>query len=271
MLFCAGIGAVARADEEDEAGPLIEELFQTESVYPQEEGEVQVTVTTAYRNGRGADVFAVPLTFEYGITDSFQVEVEWDAFVHFDPDEERSRWSRETFLQILPGGEEEDDGGPTQSTSGIGDLGIGLKYSWMAIAGSGFHSAVGAEVVLPTGDDDRELGEGEVEFEAYGILAKDLPNLHNCQLFTQLGIEVGDDESLVFCNAGLIVPIGYARFTTEFNWSEEDVYITPGLIWDLPGTWECGVGVGVGLNNDSDHTRIIGQVSHEFGLFGDDD
>ena len=112
------------------------EMFQSELVYPQEKGELQFTLVPQVRKGGDRTRWIGELVLEYGLTDSLQVELEWSAFERVDP----------------------EDG---ESTAGTGDLELGLKYSWMNIAETGFHSAVGVGLGLPTGDQERGLGEGK--------------------------------------------------------------------------------------------------------------
>jgi Putative MetA-pathway of phenol degradation len=257
----------SRAEEEPEKiksyNQLLNEVFQAETVYPQEEGEVQMLLGSTLSDGDARNLFQIPFDVEYGITDVWQVGVAWDTFVSRNPEMERS-------------------------TRGIGNLEISTKYSFMNIAGSDFHAAMGVEIGFPTGDIDKELTEGFIEYEPFLILAKDFPELSHSQLFTQIGVGFVDrvknpadpadqEPSAHELNwaVGFFVPVGSLRFTAEFNWmtnkwnndgEENIVLLTPGVVWDLPGTWEWGIGVPVGLNNESDNFQIITQLIYEFDL-----
>jgi hypothetical protein len=243
----------------------IQEIFQTELVYPQEKGEVQLTISPGFRKKDGRRFFGLPVTFEYGLTDSWQVEVEWESFLYHNPADEAS-------------------------TRGIGDLEIGTKYSFMNIKGSDFHAAVGFEVGFPLGNVDKELSEGLIEYEPFFIIAKDFPALNNSQIFAQVGIglvqrvkrptDPDEEEAAAHefsFNVGCFIPIRQLRYTTEFNfvsnrWNnnggEKEIYSTPGLVWDLPGKWELGVGLPIGLNSGSEKFKAIAKLTFEFG--GDD-
>jgi hypothetical protein len=37
-------------------------------------------------------------------------------------------------------------------------------------------------------------------------------------------------------------------------------------VWDLPSTWETGVGVPIGINNAADNFRIIAMLTFEFNV-----
>src|SRR5215469_10045714 len=64
----------------------LEELFQSETVYPQEKGEFQLTLMPRFLDHRHGNAFVSPVGFEYGLTDSWQVEGDWDSYVR-DRDE----------------------------------------------------------------------------------------------------------------------------------------------------------------------------------------
>ncbi len=128
----------SRAEEELEEiksyNQLLNEVFQAETVYPQEKGEVQLLLRPTFSDRDDRNLFQVPFSIEYGITDVWQLEVAWDTFVNRNPE-------------------------TGATTRGIGDLEISTKYSFMNIAGSDFHAAVGLEIGFPTGDIDKELTE----------------------------------------------------------------------------------------------------------------
>ena len=240
---------------------MLEEVFQTETVYPQEAGEFQLQVSPTFREGDDRDIFQVPVSIEYGLTDHWQVEVEFESHVDRNPES-------------------------GNSTQGPGDLEIGTKYSFMNIAGLDLHAAVGFEIGIPTGDIDRELSEGFYEYEPFLILAKDFPNLNHSQIFTQVSVgfvdrgkshedpDEDEPEAHEFnWSAGFFVPVGPLRLVSEFNgttneWNNEgdenEIYWTPGVVWDISDAWEFGVGAPIGLNDKSDNYRVIAQLIFEF-------
>ncbi|MDH3527096.1 MAG: transporter [Gammaproteobacteria bacterium] len=226
FVLAESVSAPVSASEQ----PL-QEVFQSELVYPQEAGEVQVTFAPQFHDGAEAKRWELPVTVEYGVTDDLQVELEWKAYVRDDRDDE-------------------------PATDGIGDIEIGLQYSWMRIKGSRFHAAAGVEVGIPTGDEDKQLGEGDASIEPYGIFAADLPDDRG-QLFVHAGIEFSNDVDEPFVNIGGFVPMGDVVVTAEWNWSEEQRFLTPGLVWQSEKSWEFGIGVPIGLNDASDDYRVI--------------
>lgn len=253
--------------QQQEEQPL-QELFQSEIVYPQQKGEIQFTLTPRFREGdegENEDFMEIPLRLEYGITDAWQVELGWEAFVNRNP----------------------DDG---ESDSGIGDLQVGTKYSFMNIADSDLHAAGHFQVVFPTGDVDEQLTEGFIRFEPSLILAKDFPELNNLQLFTQAGFSFvervkepdnPEDEEPeaheLILNGGFFIPVQQLVVITEINWNnnkwnddgdKDELYVTPGLVWGLSKSLEIGAGMPVGLTDDSDDFRIIGMATYSFDIGG---
>jgi hypothetical protein len=267
VIFTTGAtGLGAGADDKKEAREKpIEELFQTELVYPQEKGEVQVTFAPRSQRVGKSHRLILPLKIEYGITDAWQAELGWETLKHLNPDE-------------------------GASTVGPGDLQIGTKYSFMNIANTNFHIAVGFDTLFPVGNLNHDLTEGFIEYEPFFILAKDFPELHNLQFFTQVGIGLvqrvkqadnpGEKEPAAHectLNVGFFLPfhlpVGKFIFTSEFNWrtnrwnndgQEDQKYYTPGLVWHLPSGWEIGIGAAIGLNSDADDYRIISTLTFEF-------
>lgn len=226
-------------EEEEEKGyvQLLEELFTTESVYPQEKGEIQFSIMSIYNKAEFSKSYNFPLTIEYGITDSWQLEMELNSFKH----------GSDFKFDVIE---------------------LGTKYAFMNIAGIQLHSAIGFEIGIPlqsSSSDDEESGP---EYEPYLILAKDFPRLNNLQLFTQLKLEMEDSfEEIGFgWNIGVIVPLGKMCIVSEFSYlsgEEKEIYITPGLVWSLPGNWELMAGCPIGLSDYSDKFRIMLGITYE--------
>ena len=157
------------AEEEERKSYIqpLNEVFQTETIYPQEQGEVQLQISPTFSEGSNRKLFKTPLSLEYGITNFWQVGVEWDSHINRNP-----------------------DAGIT--TRGSDDLEISTKYSFMNITDSNYHAAVGFEIEFATGNINNELTEGFNEYEPFVILAKDFPLLNNNQIFTRLSVGFAD-------------------------------------------------------------------------------
>ena len=252
-------GRADKAKEGIKQQPL-QELFQTDVVYPQEAGEWQFTLAPVFRREGAADVSEISASVEYGLTDAWQVGVGWSPLMRRNPEIGRT-------------------------TRGIGDVELGTKYSFLNIDGSSFHAAARFSVHLPSGSIDKELTDGFVEYDPSLILAKDFPKLHNAQLFAQIGLglvqrvkepaKVGDRQPAAhqfIWSAGFFVPFKRWVPTVEFSannnrWNhggtDNQMYLTPGCVWKLFRSAQIGVGVPIGLNRSSDSVGIISQFIYE--------
>jgi len=238
----------------------LQEVFQTELVYPQERGEVQLTFAPQFAAENKRDLLRYSLEIEYGLTDAWQVGLDWDSLVLSDA--------------------------PGTKTSGIGDLELETQYSFMNITDFDVHAAFKFGVGFPTGSAKRGLSEGFMEYEPSVLLAKDFPILSYCQLFTQIGARFVDrvkdpaeDEERepaaheFFWSSGVFLPTAWGVLSNELIWAtntwnnkgeEEKLFYTPGVVIPFAGGWEVGMGVPIGLTKQSDDVRIIGHVIYEF-------
>lgn len=244
--FAANANADGDSDSDSDSEQweqALEEVFQSDLVFPQERGEIQITLGASGFDREEGDRLQVPLTLEYGITDRFQVELEWDGYLRdrFDGDE--------------------------PSADGFGDAEIGVAYSWMAIRGSGWHAAAGFELPVELGDappeDDDEEEEAEEEVAPFFVLARDLPGRPGGQVSLNGGVEIGGGETEWFGNLVGFVPIKSWVLTAEINWTEEESYFTPGIVWHPGGEWELGAGFPIGLGSEADDWRWIATVTYE--------
>ena len=268
LLAVSAVIAHAQAPAADDDEQLLNEVFQTDLVYPQDRGEVQITIGPRHMSN-GDDADEIGIEIEYGITDKWEVFGEWDPF---------------TRVRL--------DSGDT--VKGPGDVELGTQYSFMHIHGTNNHVAIGVSVDLPTGSIDKGLTEGLVEINPYLALAHDFPGLHRMQLFGSIGVNLvhrartaapveGDDEDAAdepiadphdfLLNIGCFVPVRKIRFTAEWNWvnnqwnnagTNSEIYATPGIVWVPSRHWEFGVGVPIGLTRDSSNAQIVGTIIYEF-------
>src|SRR6267143_5770434 len=156
LALTAGFGSKAMAQIVRDQ-PL-QEVFQTELVYPQEKGALQFKSASTF--GRVNKKFSHELAVEYGLTRAWQIGLQWESF---------ARKTNEDGL----------------ISRGSGDLRIGTKYSFMNIHGSHFHGAVGFEFGLPAAGAKKGISESKIEYEPYFVVAKDFPRLSRLQLFSQ--------------------------------------------------------------------------------------
>lgn len=253
LLSWCGARASAHAVE-----PPIEALFKTEVVYPQDQGEVQLTIGGSWQLD---DRSAGELAAEYGLTDSWEIGLEWDGVVaNQDP--------------------------AAEGAIGPGDLSLSTRYTFMDALTSDLHASFGFELGLPTGDADSDLGEGALVYAPFAIVAFDLPTPAPAQVFSQFGVgfvdpvedfEEGESPTdEIFWSSGFFFSLGDLRITQEITWEtdtwsggdEDLVYWTPGLVWHGPFGVEAGLGIPVGLTADTAPVGLMALLTTEFELPG---
>lgn len=249
VVFTALHSGIAHADDDDEFEAPLNEAFQASLVFPQEKGEVQWTFAPSFSSGRSVNSLGLPIAFEYGITDALQVELEWNETFSFDRLNQASSISD-------------------------GQVGFGLQYSFMNIGDSGFHMAIGSEVetVIHRGefqgsgmeDNGSDDAEGRTSFTPFAIFAVDIRQAGNLHLFAHTGVEISKGEEEAFFNLGGILPFGDTVLSMEWNWSEEEQFITPGVTYKFDNGWEIGLGTAIGLTEDSDNYRVLLNVIYEY-------
>ena len=238
----------------------IQEMFQSNLVYPQEEDEIQLTLFPSFRKKPESTRTRTLFEIEYGITDALQIIFEWEGLLYKDLKE-----------------------GP--SYSGPGNIEIGAQYSWMAIGGGNTHFSFGTLVELPVGAVDNGLTDGLVQIQPFAIFARDFPKLNQSQVFLELGFNLtdqirnvsGDPEpsfESIFWNIGAFFPIGSWRGTLEINGNNNEldngeineIFVTPGVIYKMSREWEIGIAAPIGTTKTSDDYRVVGYLMWEFEL-----
>ncbi len=238
----------------------IQEIFQSRLVYPQEEDEIQFTLFPSFSKNASARQATTLFEVEYGITDAFQIIFEWDGLLYQNPKT-----------------------GPT--ISGPGNIEIGAQYSWMGLGDGNTHFSFGNLIELPVGPVDNGLTEGFLEVQPFAVLARDFPTLNQSQIFAEFGFNWVDQirnvpegsesatDSIIW-NVGAFYPIGPWRATLEINGSnnewdggnQNEIFITPGIIYKLSREWEIGIAAPIGTTKSSDDYRVVGYLMWEFEL-----
>lgn len=240
----------------------VQDVFQSELVYPQDKNEFQFTLLPRFQQSDDFSSFTIPFAVEFGITDAWQVSADINSFRHVV-----------------------SHSGP--SVNGTGDIQIGTQYSFMKIGNRNLHAAAGFEVGIPFRKRNRDYSNSVVSYEPYLSFAIDFLKFHKMNLFAMTGFEFfnRDAETHVSeptefnLNGGLLFPCKSMVFTSEISYATNklsggdgiELYYTPGLIFNLPGGWEAGLGIPVGLNKQSDNSGVIGMLIFEFNASGKDD
>jgi hypothetical protein len=221
-----------RDDDEDEEGnnfePYLEEVFLGFVIYPQEQGEVQLTwgyFDHVETNHDALFLFEV----EYGITDRFQIGVE--VPVDFMPED---------------------------SFDGVQNIGLELYWNFYSNPQTGRGYGIGFEIGFPT---DAPAGESRAYiYEPFVVAYQDFQTFAvniSGAVEVENPLEPGEpSETSGELAAAVFGPVG--RFTpmlevgVEIEADETPVRLAPGLYWspcDKPV--DFAVALPIGLNRDA--------------------
>ena len=235
----------------------LQELFFTENVYPQERGEVQLTLGAVVDRTRADLAALAPFAVEYGLTNRWQIEAGWDGFTHF----------RTAPLKQLR----------------TARLSLGTKYSFMRIAGSRVHAALGIDTEFPHPDalaDDE--GEDSMDVEPFVAMAADIGKRFT--LFGSAAMSWEPRDVVAFVEratrpkdpgtlgiGGLVafrhatVAVEYTARSDKLPWRLDGApLLTPSIVLRPADHWEAGFGVPIGLRNRARQPGVAAHIVKEF-------
>jgi hypothetical protein len=237
----------------------VQELFFTEVVYPQEKGEIQLTLgalldRTRSRSDKSA---LMPLSVEYGLTNHWQIQAGWDGHTQFH----RSPFKHMRTARVS----------------------VGTKYSLMNIAHSHTHAAFGVDVEFPHAETFAE-GEGEegMEIEPFAALAADLP--WSLTVFGSVGMsfepreiadlaESGDrpDDRGTISFGGLkafryvTLVAEYTNRSDQLPWRLDGApLVTPSIVIHPGHQWELSAGLPIAVRHGQRRPGVAMNIIKEF-------
>lgn len=247
FLFSAAVRP-AGAEEADEAvGEAIQELFLGETVYPQEQLELQATSSLRFERAASGSAFTAMPFFELGLTDRLQIGVE------------------------LPFESMPNAGG---RAAGLGNVGAGVLYNVFSSRRLGFAGALALEVSLPSasegvGEDAWGIEPAIVAYKVVGGVHLNLVVAAEIEIPTEPGEEV---EVMPSAAAGIFVPLPYVVPTLELAvdaGSSPALVGAAGLISRLSPEIEVGAAFFAGLDERSFGAMLL--ATWELELAGEDD
>jgi hypothetical protein len=137
--------------------------------------------------------------------------------------------------------------------------------NWNFVQEKDYALGVSGTVALPTGDEDRDLGSGQFRYEPALLGAA---RLGEVELYGSIGMEFGDnhDDVLAYSLSAAypirdFIPL--IELTGEHASDEDVLYATPGVYWMGIEGMEFGLGVPIGLTDDSVDYQVILKVVFE--------
>jgi len=234
----------------------LQELFFTEVVYPQERHEVQLTFGAFVDRTRSDKSALAPVSVEFGLTNRWQIEAGWDGY---------SRYHDDPWQHVR-----------TERLS------LGTKYSFMHIAGTPLHAAMGLDVEFTRAAVFAE-GEGEqgTQFEPFVALAADLPR--GVSVFGSAGLSLQkadvlnlaegqppDDQGTL--SGGLLARIHRVTVAGEYtSRSDESPWrldgspmVTPSITLHPGREWELAAGLPIGVRHGTHRPGLAFHILKEF-------
>lgn len=256
LTLCGGV----RADEDEEHEVNQQMLFFMDSAYVEEHGEIELNLTSVFQtdedeDGVEAKGWANVLELEYGLTKWLELEVEVPWL-----------WAEVEFA------------GQDESVSGLGDVELGAIFQILREEeGSILPTvALGFEASLPTGDYKDGLGK---DTTTYGIGLNASRKVNNWFFHLAGAFEWATDakefeadeneteefDAIEFEYGAAAVYAGIedveliVELTGEYEEEdgedgieeESELYLTPGIRFEVADEMELGFGFPLGMNEDA--------------------
>lgn len=156
--------------------------------------------------------------------------------------------------------------GPTRDAAGPGDLLLGARHRVWENTGGDRSAAFQVAAKIPTADDDRGLGNGEVELFLAGI-GTDVVASTTRTFFYELGFVADPDGDGIglrhsFALAGSIPydeRLGlFGELAAIFDQNDADpLFATGGVTYALAASTILDAGLALGLNDDAPDLRFL--------------
>ena len=234
---------LTRAEEAEKPETAIVEPILTEETLPNEPKELSVRITTDYRKNSEVTGVLPRVDVFYGLIDRAGLELSVPMAYHQ---------------------------GEAGRDYGVGDLSIGLKYVIVEHQRNAPALVIGLEADFPTGNQDRELGEGAYELTPFVALLKDFGRFSIQGNFGWAEQVTAARQDQWNYNWALAVPAFNRRlhFLAELNGDWGRVHsstLAPGLKYNLKGETTVGLAIPVGLNGSAPNWGIVAQFQIGIG------
>lgn len=162
----------------------------------------------------------------------------------------------------------------TSRETGLGDVTTGVKYNFLSMDNVTF--AVKPFIVLPIGNEKKELGEGGFGFGLIGVLSAELDkhiSVDGNISFKTQGVKGGEDYNLYGASvAGKYEATKELKIVGEFTASKPDVteakwatYLTAGAVYALNKNIDVDCGLRFGITSDaSDDVGFLFGLNYKF-------
>lgn len=253
LLFCSGKAHAAHPLVSDDTGTQGQGKFQLEL-------NTEWSSTKTYEDGvsvkeRGGET---ALALSYGLSDNIDLVLGLPY-----------QWA-----------EVKEDGAKVFDEDGIGDLSLELKWRFYESEESGFSMALKPGISFPTGDEKKELGNGEISGGTQLIATKEFGplTLHANGGYTRNSYRLQETKEASrrdIWNASLAVEYAIsdklksvADIGIETNEDKESnthpVFLLGGLIYSVSENFDVDFGIKAGLNDAEPDTTLLFGLATRF-------
>lgn len=221
----------------------IQDFFIGRTVQTQDAGDLQLSVGAMHQRDGDLRFSEIRTRAEYGVSDRLQLQAE----LPFQINDRPSNFEAQTDVSNFQVG----------ATYSIlrGDDPISLS------AGMDVAIPVGDEAPMPDGrNDSRNVWKPSL------MVGRDLGPT---QAYGDVQAEIGEGSNAVNYNIGVVYPAGTLAPTMELNAravenGTPEFYATPGLYYNFSERAELGLGVPIGLNDQSRQGQIMAKFNFQF-------
>lgn len=221
----------------------IEEFFVGRTVQTQEAGQVQMSVGGMHQRDGDLRFSEIRTRAEYGLTDRLQLQAE----LPFQVNDQPSNFEAQTD---------------------VSNFQVGATYSLLR-GDDPISLSAGMDVAVPVGNANTMpdgVNDERTTWKPSLMVGSDLGPT---QLHADVQGEIGQGSNGLNYNVGLVYPAGVLAPTMELNArttenASPQFYATPGLYYNFSERAELGVGVPIGLNEQSRDGQIMAKFNFKF-------
>ena len=179
---------------------------------------------------------------------------------------------------------------------GISEVHFGAKLNIGRDILNSWHSSIGFDASIPTGDPPPGLTDGMKHFIPYVTFSRRLDSRPNIRIFWGAGLNLVEpttfpgvlttnqlDDDSVNVTAGFVIDRGMWHYTFETryattriigNTDDDLLELRPGIIWEVPklrdrtrrSNWMIGIGGKVSIGRDGTSLGASGKLRYNFDL-----
>lgn len=221
----------------------VQELFMTQTVQTQRAGEVQLSVGAMHQRDGDLRFSEISSRAEYGLTDRLQLQ----AQLPFQVNDRPTNFEAQTD---------------------VSNLQVGATYSILR-GDDPISLSAGMDVAVPIGDQEAMPDGRNDDMTTWKPSLMVARDFGAAQVHADAQAEINAGADALNYNVGAIFDAGVFSPIVELNArsvedSRPEFYATPGLFYSFSERAQVGVGVPIGLNEQSRDGQIMAKFNLQF-------